>query len=50
VHIEDIKLPEGTEAHHDVNFTVLNLSAPTKATSEDEDDDEDETEAEVQGD
>ena len=52
VHIEDIKLPEGTEAHHDVNFTVLNLSAPTKATSEDEDDDEGEveTDAEVQGD
>jgi len=31
VHIEDIPLPEGVEVHHDVNFTVLNLSAPTKA-------------------
>ena len=34
VHIEDIKLPEGAEAIHDVNFTVLNLSAPTKAEEE----------------
>jgi len=31
IHIEDITLPEGVEVHHDVNFTVLNLSAPTKA-------------------
>jgi len=31
VHIEDINLPEGAEVHHDVNFTVLNLAAPTKA-------------------
>jgi large subunit ribosomal protein L25 len=30
VHIEEITLPEGTEVHHDVNFTVLNLAAPTK--------------------
>jgi large subunit ribosomal protein L25 len=30
VHIEDITLPEGAEVHHDVNFTVLNLAAPTK--------------------
>lgn len=31
VHIEEINLPEGAEVQHDVNFTVLNLSAPTKA-------------------
>lgn len=42
VHIEDITLPEGVEVHHDVNFTVLNLSAPTKAEPEPE-----EAEAEV---
>jgi large subunit ribosomal protein L25 len=30
VHIDDINLPEGAEVHHDVNFTVLNLAAPTK--------------------
>jgi len=30
VHVEEINLPEGAEVHHDVNFTVLNLSAPTK--------------------
>jgi len=28
IHIEDITLPEGAEVQHDVNFTVLNLSAP----------------------
>lgn len=36
VHIDDIKLPEGAEVQHDVNFTVLNIAAPTKATAEDE--------------
>ena len=34
VHINDITLPEGSEVHHDVNFTVLNISAPTKAAAE----------------
>jgi len=28
VHIDDIKLPEGVEVPHDVNFTVMNISAP----------------------
>jgi len=28
VHIEDVKLPKGVEAPHDVNFTVLNISSP----------------------
>ncbi|MFQ5582661.1 MAG: 50S ribosomal protein L25/general stress protein Ctc [Mariprofundaceae bacterium] len=36
IHIEDIALPEGAEVLHDVNFTVLNLSAPTKAEPEPE--------------
>lgn len=36
IHIEDITLPEGAEVHHDVNFTVLNLAAPTKAEPEPE--------------
>jgi large subunit ribosomal protein L25 len=31
VHIEDVDLPEGVEVVHDVNFTVLNLSAPKAA-------------------
>lgn len=31
VHIDDVSLPEGAEVHHDVNFTVLNIAAPTKA-------------------
>lgn len=37
VHIEDITLPEGTEVHHEVNFTVLNLSAPKGAGSDGDD-------------
>ncbi len=36
VHIEDINLPEGAEVQHDVNFTILNLAAPTKAEPEPE--------------
>jgi len=37
VHIEDITLPEGAVVHHEVNFTVLNVSAQkTAATDEDE--------------
>ncbi len=31
VHIDDVQLPEGAEVHRDVNFTVLNLAAPTKS-------------------
>jgi len=31
VHIEDIPLPEGVTVVHDVNFTVINLTAPKKA-------------------
>jgi len=30
VHVEDIKLPDGVEVQHDVNFTVLTLAPPTK--------------------
>ena len=40
IHIEDLNLPEGSEVLHDVNFTVLNLSAPKVGSSEDEADDE----------
>jgi len=39
IHIEDIILPEGAEVQHDVNFTVLNISAK-KTTSTDTDTDE----------
>jgi len=35
VHIEDIALPEGAEVQHDVNFTVLNLSAPQAGVDSD---------------
>lgn len=31
VHIDDIAMPEGSAVTHDVNFTVLNISAPKKA-------------------
>lgn len=30
VHIVDLHLPEGVEAPHDVNFTILTVAAPTK--------------------
>ena len=36
VHIDDVQLPEGAEVHHDVNFTVLNIAAPTKAAAVEE--------------
>ena len=35
VHIDDITLPEGAEVHHDINFTVLNISAPKGASGGD---------------
>jgi len=35
VHIEDIALPEGAEVLHEVNFTVLNLSAPKTGADDD---------------
>ncbi len=46
VHIDDIPLPEGSEVQHDVNFTVLNLSAPKTGADEDTDEDTDESAAE----
>ncbi|MDQ6996328.1 MAG: 50S ribosomal protein L25/general stress protein Ctc [Mariprofundus sp.] len=36
IHVEDILLPEGAEVLHDVNFTVLNLSAPKIADETDD--------------
>lgn len=45
VHIEDVTLPEGSEVHHDVNFTVLNIAAPKAAGGGDA---EAEAEAEVE--
>ncbi|MDQ6996216.1 MAG: 50S ribosomal protein L25, partial [Mariprofundus sp.] len=36
IHVEDIPLPEGAEVLHDVNFTVLNLSAPKIADETDD--------------
>jgi len=32
VHIEDIDFPEGIEVVHDVNFTVLSIAAPKRAS------------------
>ncbi|MDQ6999646.1 MAG: 50S ribosomal protein L25/general stress protein Ctc [Mariprofundus sp.] len=46
VHIDDIPLPEGAEVQHDVNFTILNLSAPKTGADEDTDEVTDETAAE----
>jgi large subunit ribosomal protein L25 len=48
VHIKDINLPEGAEVQHDVNFTVLNLAAPTKevkATAEEDTEGEEEAQS-----
>jgi len=42
IHIEDITLPEGTEVHHEVNFTVLNLSAQKTDTPSEEESEESE--------
>ncbi len=42
IHIDDITLPEGAEVIHDVNFTILNLSA-TKGSSSDSDSEDDES-------
>ncbi len=36
IHIEDVPLPEGAVVHHEVNFTVLNIAAPTKAEAAEE--------------
>ncbi len=36
IHIDDIALPEGAEVQHDVNFTVLNLSATKAGTDADD--------------
>jgi len=36
IHIEDVTLPAGCEVHHDVNFTVLAVVAPTVETEEDD--------------
>jgi large subunit ribosomal protein L25 len=49
VHIEDINLPEGAEVQHDVNFTVLNLAAPTKEEAVVEGEAEGEVAAEGEG-
>jgi len=40
IHVEDLILPEGVEAPHEVNFTILNL-AVIKGGAEKSDDDED---------
>ncbi len=45
IHVEDLTLPEGVEAPHEVNFTILNLAAPKGATEEAVED-----EAEAEGD
>ncbi|PIP02607.1 MAG: 50S ribosomal protein L25 [Zetaproteobacteria bacterium CG12_big_fil_rev_8_21_14_0_65_54_13] len=45
VHIDDITLPEGAVVHHEVNFTILNVSAQKVDTSDDVDVAEGEAEA-----
>ncbi len=45
VHIDDITLPEGAEVQHDVNFTILNMTAPQAGVDEDESEGESEGEA-----
>ena len=40
VHVEDVTLPEGAEILHDVNFTVLNVSAKKIVSVETETDEE----------
>jgi len=39
VHIEDLKLPKGTEATQEGNFTVATIVAPTQITVEEENED-----------
>ncbi|MDQ6961321.1 MAG: 50S ribosomal protein L25/general stress protein Ctc [Mariprofundaceae bacterium] len=34
IHVEDLRLPEGVEAPHDVNFTILNFVAQRTAEEE----------------
>ncbi len=36
VHIDDVTLPEGVTVAHEVNFTVLNMTAPKKAEATEE--------------
>ncbi len=45
VHIDDIALPEGAEVQHDVNFTILNISAPKAGTDDEDEAETDEGEA-----
>lgn len=47
VHIEDVALPEGVQAQHDTNFTVLTIAAP-KVEAEPEAEGEAEGEAEAE--
>ncbi|MDQ6966823.1 MAG: 50S ribosomal protein L25/general stress protein Ctc [Mariprofundaceae bacterium] len=37
IHIEDVTLPDGVTAQHEVNFTVLTIAAPKVEKEEDED-------------
>jgi large subunit ribosomal protein L25 len=41
VHINEVVVPEGTEIPHDVNFTVLTVSAPQLSVDDVEGDDDD---------
>lgn len=48
IHVEDLVLPEGVEAPHEVNFTILNLSTVKGGKiSDDDGDEEEETQAEA---
>ncbi|MDX8404863.1 MAG: 50S ribosomal protein L25/general stress protein Ctc [Mariprofundus sp.] len=48
VHIEDITLPEGVSVNHEVNFTILNVSAPKTGGSDEEEGEAEAVEATVE--
>ncbi|MDQ6978934.1 MAG: 50S ribosomal protein L25/general stress protein Ctc [Mariprofundaceae bacterium] len=41
IHVEDLTLPEGVEAPHEVNFTILNLAVVKGGADQDDDTEED---------
>lgn len=48
IHVEDVNLPEGVTAPHEVNFTILNLSTIKGGKDDAEVTDEDEAEGEAE--
>jgi len=45
VHIDDVVLPENAEVQHEVNFTVLNVTAPKGVAEAEEESEGNEEEA-----